>query len=122
MAVLAGTVVVRDAPGRPFEFFTGCNNTPNSNDTFFIDTAPDSLCGMLTYNITDSFPACEGEEFVDLCNSTSCIYADFDLQALCNETFWGLVPNFTESEIPRCRFGLLNNFQVRIFVNLPPLY
>ena len=126
MAILAGTVVIRDAPGSAVEFLASlptCNDTSDFNPNgsfYFIDTANQMpVCGQPEYNITASFPACEN--VTDSCYPVSCLYEDSsrsNLEALCEAAFLRFVPMFGQNNdgspvnMPRCPFGILNSFQV----------
>ncbi len=123
MAVLAGTVVLRDAPGSPSTFLASldtCNASftdTNTNETsYFIDNnSMDSMlqCGEPPLNITALFPACSN--VTDSCYPPSCLYEDSDrsnLLALCNPDFLGLIPEYNATR--RCNFGALNSFQVSL--------
>lgn len=122
MAILVGTVVIRNAPGAPEDYFNTnanftCDMTSNDTISYFIASAGEMMCGVTPFNITENFPACAGAiEEVEggACYPSSCLYEDSsrdNLQTLCNEDFLRLVQNRTGGN-PRCEFGLLNNFQV----------
>ena len=121
MAVIAGFVVIRNAPGTPEDFFgadnileTGSCAFANFSNISYIDpsslnlTVTDSVCGG--YNFSANFPEC-GEALMDECSEMSptvdCLYGDLsgdNLTRLCREFL-----NFTGK---RCEYGTLNNFQV----------
>lgn len=117
MAILAGMVVIKDAPGRSFDFLsslTTCNTTydlsfdpNNSTSSYIISTSNQSVCGQPNYDIFASFPACVN--VTESCFPSSCLYEDSsrsNLQALCSPSFLRLLG------LRNCPFGLLNNFQV----------
>lgn len=127
MAILAGTIVIRDAPGRASEFLSSlntCNSSIdlfNPNDTFLLidEDGQAPVCGQPDYNLSLSFPACAN--VTDSCYPVSCLYENSsrrNLEALCDMSFLRLVPGFGFTEegnsvsMPNCPFGLLNSFQV----------
>ncbi len=128
MAVLVGTVVIRDAPGRFADFLGSLDNCTSSfadgtvyeNDTFFRIETPESVaCGVPAFNISLSFPECAPFGEGDSCYPQDCLYGDSsreNLETLCNASFLSLVPMFSENL--RCQFGILNNFQVN-YDNVP---
>lgn len=122
MAILAGTVVIRNAPGAPADYFSGndnCTVTSNDSVSYFIASAGEMMCGVTPFNIMENFPACAGADIEVVeggaCYPSSCLYEDSsrdNLQTLCNGDFLRLVLNRTGGTDPTCEFGLLNNFQV----------
>lgn len=131
MAILVGSVVVRDAPGNHMQFLGpslntcvlepphSSNNFSNSSATFYlIETSAPTRCGETPYNVTLNFPTCA--ESADSCYSQTCLYEDGErsnLQALCSQSFLSLIGFPSDQERcmtsePCCPFGIQNNFQV----------
>lgn len=124
MAILAGSVVIRDAPGAPSDYFSSNSSCDNSisNSSYLIANPGEMMCGVTPFNITENFPSCTGMGMEVMgedatCYPSSCLYEDSsrrNLLALCDSDFLRLVQNRTGGLDPRCQFGLLNNFQVRV--------
>ena len=117
MAILVGVVVIRDAPGAPSDYFGSSSSCGNSS--YLIADPRDMMCGVMPFNIAENFPNCTIEAMEnETCYPSSCLYEDSsrrNLQTLCNSDFLRLVLNRTGGTDPRCQFGLLNNFQVRVY-------
>lgn len=106
MAWIVGAIVIKDAPGRPQDFFGSIDNgTVNL-------TLPTSMDMCDFYNFTANFPDCSiSEPFGEITVNVSCIYDDASPSALAS--ICELAPVIGTE----CDYGLLNHFQVKICHN-----